>query len=318
MIDLNFRPKVEWRACAIPKKDGSLRYLLIPGDELKRAQHDILDYLYKLPPELKPHYCATGFVPFKNTMTGTKIHDRDSSLIIHLDVHNFFPTFPVKKVLQVLHEANLPQAEIDYIEDFAVFHGKHKDQLPQGAPTSPYLTNIGMKETDAKLQALAKSRGYAYSRYADDLTFSVIEGQTAASAIEDRKVLVKIISETLENDLGLALAWKKTSFCYKNSPRVPRRMLGITIRKDSLGYNAPAKMRKNTRAAVNNLYWKLKEGARKEDLWPEYWKVMGMVGYCNNVRRNSDLIVSGFDPTINREQYEYIRKEFCYASRSYK
>ena len=317
MINLNFRPKVEWRASAIPKKDGSLRYLLIPGDELKQAQRDILDYLYHLPQEIKPHYCATGFVPYRNTMTAARFHDRNSRLFIHLDVHNFFPSFPVNKVLEVFRNAKIPQAEIDYIEDFAVFHGKRKDQLPQGAPTSPFLTNIGMRDTDVYLQAFAKSRGYNYSRYADDLTFSVIEGPMADQAVEDRKVFVKIISDILYSQLGLSLAWKKTNFSFINSPRVPRRMLGITIRKDFLGYNAPRQMRKNTRAAVNNLYYRLKRGERKEDLWPEYWKVIGMVGYCNHVRSKSDFIVSGFDPSIDKEQYEYIRKEFNYADRSY-
>lgn len=232
-------------------------------------------------------------------------------------MHNFFPTFPVYKVLGYLKAKQIPQTYIDYIEDFAVFHGKKRDQLPQGAPTSPYLTNLGMIEIDEYFNNLAKSRGYTYTRYADDLTFSVMEGPQADEAIEMRKLFVHIIAEKLQNALGLELSWKKTSFAFMNSPRVPRRMLGITIRKDCLGYNAPRQLRKRTRAAVNNLYWKLKNGEPKEELWAEYWKVLGMANYCNYVRGKSDMIVGGFDPTINREQYEYIRKEYGYANRSY-
>ena len=314
MIDLNFRPKVEWRASAIPKKDGSLRYLLIPGDELKRAQHDILDELYHRK-EMRVHFCATGFIPFKSTMTSALQHDRNSPLIIHLDVHNFFPTFPVKTVLKALEDRGLSKAMVDYVEDFAVFHGKKRDQLPQGAPTSPYLTNIGMFEVDKYLRNYAASMGYKYTRYADDLTFSVLEGDKQEEAIDNRKVFIKVVAQILENELGLTLSWKKTNCCFLNSPRVPRRMLGITISKDGLGYNAPQGMRKNTRAAVNNLYKKLQAGVPKEDLWPEYWQVIGRTGYCNYVRSRSDMIVANFDPTINREQFEYIRKAFNYADR---
>ncbi|MFD2450738.1 reverse transcriptase family protein [Ideonella paludis] len=47
--------------------------------------------------------------------------------------------------------------------------------LPQGAPTSPMLTNILCRKLDRRLQGLADKLGFTYTRYADDLTFSASE-----------------------------------------------------------------------------------------------------------------------------------------------
>lgn len=317
MIDLNYRPKISWRAAAIPKKDGSLRYLLIPSDELKKAQHDILDELYRNR-KLKVHYCATGFVPYRNTMSGALKHDKNTPLIVQLDVHNFFPTFPVQQVLRVLKKTGMEQAKIDYIEEYAVFHGKKGDQLPQGAPTSPYLTNIGMYETDRLIQGFAKKLGYTYSRYADDLAFSVIPEEDQETAIEARKRLMQGVAGILKENLELEISWKKTLCSFSNSPKVPRRIVGITIRKDGLGYNAPRKLRQRARAAVHGLYSVLQENEPIEDCWPQYWEAMGLVNYCNYLRSRSDMIASSFDPFINKDEYDFIRKKFHYASRSYR
>ena len=68
MLDTSIRPPDKWRAAAIPKKDGSLRYLLIPNDELKQRQREILDYLYKA--HLRVHEAAVGFMPNKCTLNG--------------------------------------------------------------------------------------------------------------------------------------------------------------------------------------------------------------------------------------------------------
>ena len=326
MIDLNYKPPIAWRACAIPKKDGTSRYLLIPNDELKQAQRDVLDELYRNR-DIKVHPAATGFIPFRSTFTGAGKHDRDTPLIIQLDVHNFFPSFPVSRVIDILKLTDMEIAKIDYIEKYCIFHGKKRDQFPQGSPTSPYLTNIGMYEVDEKLSGLAAAMGYRYTRYADDMAFSVKVPREAgppeakehimSEALEKKKALMAAAAKTLEDHLGLTISWKKTLCAYANSPRVPRRILGITIRKDNLGYNAPKFMRRNARALVHNLWKELKNGTPKEDLWPLYWKMVGLVGYSNNLRRKSDFIVSGFDPCIEKEKYDYIRKEFHYADRSF-
>lgn len=312
MINLDFRPAVHWRAAAIPKKDGTSRYLLIPGDDLKKAQLDILDELYKNK-EKKIHPCATGFMPFKNTLTGALKHDRNSPLIVQIDLHNFFPSFPVPDLLQTLRKF-LPESKVQYINDFAVFHGKKKDQIPQGAPTSPYLTNIGMYDADEEITKLANAFGYVYTRYADDLAFTIKPDADHDEAIENRKALIASVAAYMESAYGISLSWKKTLCSFINSPRVPRRILGITFRKDGFGYNAPKKLRKKARAMVHNLWLKLQSNPASQEMFHDFLAMKGTVSYINRLRRESDLIAAGFDPCIDQEKYNFIVRKFACLS----
>lgn len=204
MLDTSIRPPDKWRAAAIPKKDGSLRYLLIPNDELKQRQREILDYLYKA--HLRVHEAAVGFMPNKCTLNGCLQHAADAQVIINLDVHDFFPSFPVDKVRSVLTN-QLGAAVADYIVDIATFKGKHRQQLPQGAPTSPYLTNIALYKFDYNMAANAKRRGFTYTRYADDITL--------ASSSEMRVNYIKTLIHGTERRLralGLTLSRKLNNF----------------------------------------------------------------------------------------------------------
>ena len=308
MIDLRKQPPEKWRAASIPKKDGSVRYLLIPCDELKEVQHDILDYLYHNR-NLKPFFNAVGFVPFKNTLTGARIHNKLSPLIIQLDIHNFFPTFPIYSVRQALTQAKVPAVYIDYILRYCVFRGKKKEQLPQGAPTSPYLTNLGMFETDKKLKGIAAAFGYTYSRYADDMCFAV-EKPGDTEAVEKGKALFKAVETTLDKCLDLKLSYKKTMFSYLNSPRVPRRITGITVRKDGKGYNAPKFTRKKARIQCHLLWKRLQDGVPADDLIGDYKSLMGLIGYCDYVRSKSNDGYDFADPVINSEKFNYIQEVF--------
>lgn len=308
MIDLSYRPPVQWRAAAIPKKDGTSRYLLIPGDALKEAQRQILDELYHNK-EKKIHPCATGFMPFKNTLTGALRHDRETPLIIQIDLHNFFPSFPVPKLMKVLRTF-LPESKVQYINEFAVFHGRRGDQIPQGSPTSPYLTNIGMYEADVAITKLANVFGYTYTRYADDLAFTVKPDVDQELAIEQRKSLVAAVAHYMEREYDITLSWKKTLYSFKNSPRVPRRILGITFRKDGMGFNAPKKLRKKARAMVHNLWFRLQEGMNPDDLLGDFMAMKGTVSYINRLRRESDMLVAGFDPCVDKEKFDYVMRRF--------
>lgn len=303
MLDTSIRPPDKWRAAAIPKKDGSLRYLLIPNDELKQRQREILDYLYKA--HLRVHEAAVGFMPNKCTLNGCLQHAADAQVIINLDVHDFFPSFPVDKVRSVLTN-QLGAAVADYIVDIATFKGKHRQQLPQGAPTSPYLTNIALYKFDCNMAANAKRRGFTYTRYADDITL--------ASSSEMRVNYIKTLIHGTERRLralGLTLSRKKTNVIFRNSPRVPRRITGVTVRKDGFGFNAPIGLRKQARAMIHNLYTALKSGVPAQELVPEYCSAMGTVQYCDFIRSAS--IVPEYataDPNIKTHELEYIKGVF--------
>lgn len=311
MIQLNLNPPDSWRAASIPKKDGSVRYLLIPNDELKAVQRDILDELYHCK-DLRPSRCAVGFIPYKGTIDGAMKHNKLSPLIIQLDMHNFFPSFPVEVVKAQLLDSNLGLSKVDYIMRYAVFHGKKRDQLPQGAPTSPYLTNIGMRDVDSSLEAIATKLGYSYSRYADDMCFSVkeVDPDRAKPAIDVRKQLIASVANIIDTELGIKLSWKKTLVSFKNSAKVPRRITGVTIRKDGEGYNAPRATRKRARILCHCLWKSLTSGIDRSQLWPQYHELMGLVSYCDYIRSRSKESAATADPVIPTEKFNYIMEAF--------
>jgi len=173
-----------YRRFTLPKKTGGERTISAPMPRLKRAQYWVLDnVLAKVP----LHAAAHGFVPGRSIVTNAAPHT-GKPVVINLDLKDFFPsvTYPrIKGVFRALgygehvsttlallcSENAADELEVDG-ERFFV-GGKGRDRvLPQGAPTSPMLTNILCRRLDRRLQGLADQLGFTYTRYADDLTFS--------------------------------------------------------------------------------------------------------------------------------------------------
>lgn len=170
----------------IPKRSGGLRTISAPHQKLAAAQQWILaNVLARLTPEAPAH----GFVSGRSTVTNATPH-LGQDLVINLDLSDFFPTitFPrvrglfeklgyspaVATVLALLTtEAPRLPAEYDG-QKYAVATGPRA--LPQGACTSPALSNQIARRLDRRLSGLARRHGWTYTRYADDLTFSAPVG----------------------------------------------------------------------------------------------------------------------------------------------
>lgn len=171
-----------YRRFTIPKKAGGLRRISAPMPRLKRAQYWILDALLARAPV---HAAAHGFVPGRSIVTNAAAHvGRD--VVVNLDLKDFFPSLdyrrikgkfrglgyaePVATVLALL--CTEPDVDAVEIDGACLYAARGPRRLPQGAPTSPALTNLVCTRLDARLSGLAGSLGFTYTRYADDLTFS--------------------------------------------------------------------------------------------------------------------------------------------------
>ncbi len=171
-----------YRRFTIPKKAGGLRRISAPMPRLKRAQYWILDALLAHVPV---HAAAHGFVPGRSIVTNAAAHvGRD--VVVNLDLKDFFPSLdyrrikgkfrglgyaePVATVLALL--CTEPDVDAVEIDGARLYAARGPRRLPQGAPTSPALTNLVCTRLDARLAGLAGSLGFTYTRYADDLTFS--------------------------------------------------------------------------------------------------------------------------------------------------
>lgn len=174
---------------AVPKKSGGVRELAAPHHDLASAQRWILINLLERVPL---HEAAHGFVRTRGTMSNAVPHVLKAT-VINLDLKDFFPsiTFPrVKGIFQGLGYSpavatvlallctECPRSKVDYAgRTLHVATGPRA--LPQGACTSPALSNLLARRLDARLTGLARKLGFTYTRYADDLTFS---GDSAAAA----------------------------------------------------------------------------------------------------------------------------------------
>ena len=110
-----------------------------------------------------------GFVPGRSVLTNAQPH-AGHRFVLNLDLRNFFPSTPLGRVVAVLQLAPFGLAK----ETAYLVANLCCDQgcLPQGAPTSPLLTNAVCQRLDRRLHQLAARHRCTYTRYADDLTFS--------------------------------------------------------------------------------------------------------------------------------------------------
>ena len=301
-------PPLTWREARIPKKSGGFRKLEIPNDELKALQRQILQYLYRNK-ELRPSAMAHGFVPHRNTCTALTHHNTKAPVILCMDIHDFFGTFPIEPVRARMIGAGIPATTVEKILTACTYKG----HFPQGAPTSPYLTNVGMLDTDRVLAAYAKKHGYIYTRYADDLTFSLREGETLKN--KRQAYFFFGVEKILSVMLGIHLKKAKSHEIRINS-RAARRVTGVVIRKDGLGFNAPRRMRKNTRAGIHNLAERIRKNNGRvfgED-HATWRKLLGSILYMDNLRSYSPSEqVSGADPVIQETDFRYLCEKFNYT-----
>ncbi|WP_374006481.1 reverse transcriptase domain-containing protein [Delftia lacustris] len=173
-----------YHSFTLPKKTGGERLISAPMPRLKRAQYWVLDnILGKVP----AHDAAHGFLAGRSIVSNAAPH-AGHDVVINLDVKDFFPSIAFGRIkgvfrhlgygeamatlLALLCSENRAQAwQVDGEKLFV--GGKARERvLPQGAPTSPMLTNLLCRRLDRRLLGLARQLGFVYTRYADDLTFS--------------------------------------------------------------------------------------------------------------------------------------------------
>lgn len=164
-------PTPPYKHFAITKRDGSLRHLSEPRKRLKVLQYKVLDFLTERMTPLKS--AVHGFVPGRSIVTNAKAHaSRRNHFILNLDLEDFFPSITFFRVRGVLASRpfNFSHQVATVIAHMCTLGGK----LPQGAPTSPFLSNLICRTMDRDLTDLARRNRATYTRYADDITFSFI------------------------------------------------------------------------------------------------------------------------------------------------
>ncbi|MBI1372408.1 MAG: hypothetical protein GC159_06565 [Phycisphaera sp.] len=152
----------------IPKRNGDRRRIDAPSAELKTLQRRINRKLLR---RLKTHRAATGFERGRSIATNAAAHT-GNAVVVQMDIRDFFPSTTTQRVLDYFRAIGWEDDAARLLVDLTT----HEGGLPQGAPTSPRLSNLVNHQLDARLDRLAARCHAAYTRYADDITFSFADG----------------------------------------------------------------------------------------------------------------------------------------------
>ena len=232
---------------AIPKRSGGERLIMAPKTRLKRVQRR-LDAL--LVSKLPASEFAHGFRHKRSVRSNAEPHV-GRSVILQLDLKDFFGAihfgrvrgllialgygYPVATVLAALM-TDAPRQPV-LVGGTRYFPPAGPRACPQGAPTSPGLSNAVVVKMDRRLAGLARRHGFAYTRYADDLTFS---GDDVAAAHALRLLTQRVVEEE-----GFALNQDKTRITRSGARQT---VTGVVV-NDVLGLSRQE--RRRLRAAIH-------------------------------------------------------------------
>ena len=226
-----------YREIRLPRSNGTFRTIHSPREPLKGFQRWILDHVLRA---YQPHSAAHGFVRGRSIVSHAAHHTGHNNLLV-MDIADFFPAITVKRVRKGFEKLGYPYSVALLLANLCTRSG----QLPQGASTSPALSNLVCHRLDRRLAGFAASRGLTYSRYADDMTFSS----------SDRRIgsFVPFIRQVIEEE-GFAVRDGKTRISRAGARRV---VTGIVVNER---LNLPRAHVRMLRAAAHQLATKGPDG----------------------------------------------------------
>lgn len=159
------------------KRDGSLRELAEPDPLLKSIQQHILKRWLE---DADLHPAAVGFRR-KHSIADHVWPHAGASFIITSDIQDFFPSTTAYRVQQ-WWKSQFPYSD-EAARLMSIFT-TYKGSLPQGAPTSPALSNVINIDMDHRIAERVRRSGGTYTRYCDDMVFSWQGSQRPPSDFE--------------------------------------------------------------------------------------------------------------------------------------
>ncbi|PBC19311.1 RNA-directed DNA polymerase [Mesorhizobium sp. WSM4307] len=236
-----FRVKKRGVANAVPAPPRRYRTICVPDPKLMRVQRWIAQNILQATPS---HHASFAFTRDRDLVDAAKKH-AGAKWVVKMDVRHFFESIFEDSVYQVFRSfgygalisfqmARICTRLADHNRNDArallgrggrrPYRQHSKGHLPQGAPTSPMLANRVVETLDQKLDLIAITADWAYSRYADDLAFSRITTTTRRQAMS----LVKKVEAELAK-FGLETHRQKTTIV---SPGGRKVLLGVLIDTD--------------------------------------------------------------------------------------
>ena len=288
-----------YKSFEIPKKSGGVRHIHAPEEELKQIQSKLAKVLYEYALKIeknngKKWNIAHAFVKGKGCFTNAKIH-RNKRILVNVDLKDFFDSFHFGRVRGYFmknRNYQLSEEVATVIAQIACYKGK----LPQGAPTSPVITNLICGIFDIRILHLAKKYRLDYTRYADDLTFSTNDKKFQIYQEQFLEELTNEISKA-----GFSINQNKTRVQYRDSHQ---EVTGIVVNKK---LNVIRKYYKDTRAMAYNLY-KTGEYTIDGEKKGSIQQLEGRFSYINQFDKYNNKL------GLEKHQFEYLNgRERAYS-----
>jgi S1-C subfamily serine protease len=226
----------------IAKGSGKVRTITAPDTRLKIIQRKLaplLDQLYRV------RNPVHGFVAARSVKTNAAAHD-GRRVVVNLDLKDFFPTITEKRVIGLLQAIGVQKRVSEIVARLCCNMG----QLPQGAPTSPVLSNMICYRLDTDLLAVARASRAIYTRYADDITFSsyqpptpLFEGVLPAVGRFSPELLAPALRAAISTN-GFVVHPDKAHYADRNSRRI------VTGVKINAGLNVDRRYIRRIRALL--------------------------------------------------------------------
>ena len=246
---------VHYRRFVIPKRSGGERAIWAPLPKLKAAQRWILHNVVE---RLPVHGAVHGFFAGRSTVTNADRHG-ESRVVLKMDIKDFFPTVTLPRVKGVFRKAGYREQiatllalictesprEVVEADGKTWYVALGPRCLPQGAPTSPALTNALCLRLDQRLTGLAKRYGWRYTRYADDMTFSLPLGHQGKPHLG---TLLGLVRRVVKAE-GFAINPDKTRLARSGGRQA---VTGLVVNGQQ-GPRVPRALRRQLRAAAHNL-----------------------------------------------------------------
>lgn len=154
-----------YRTVQLPKKSGGVRNLAVPDELLKSIQRKITEVLL-LPMPVSRY--AMAYRDGGSAMRNAQPHIA-KPVVLKLDILRFFDSVRYSTVKELAFPQEIYEKNLQILLAMLCYY---QDKLPQGAPSSPAISNIILYEFDERVGQWCRERNISYTRYCDDLTFS--------------------------------------------------------------------------------------------------------------------------------------------------
>ena len=283
---------------SIAKGENKVRLISAPDERLKLLQRKLSKKLTEL---YRPRNPVHGFVAERSIKTNALAH-LHRRFVVNIDVKDFFPTITQKRVEGMLSSLGIDARVVEIIAQICC----NNAQLPQGAPSSPVISNMICFRLDRELMGFTKETRCIYTRYADDITLSshqppsaLFETTPPPTGHFSPDLLVPKLRDVFEGN-GFSIHPNKAHYADRHSRRI------VTGLKVNELLNVDRSYVRNIRAALYSVESLGIEGA--EQKFKEKYKgssslrahLQGKISFLTHIKGQSDPVVRGLALRFNK------------------